>query len=157
MAFVGTDAPAFRLQDENGNWRELRELHKGGTLMLVFYPGDFTIVCTKQLCAYQESFSAFEKLGVQIAGISPNAPASHQEFKQRFGFSFPLLSDPDKEVTKRYGITSLFMFGGTSRANIVVNRDGKIVYRHVEPTTLTHRKPAELIASLAQLKHKKAL
>lgn len=157
MALVGSNAPGFTLEDENGGTWRLSDALKGGSLLLVFYPGDFTPVCTKQLCAYQGAIDAFAQLGVRLVGISPNPPESHRKFKAEYGFSFPLLTDIDKHVTRLYGVTSLFLLGGTSRAVVLVSRDGKIAYRYVEPTRITHRNPAELMAAIAGLKAKKMI
>ena len=154
MALVGSNAPGFSLEDENGATWQLVDALKGGSILLVFYPGDFTPVCTKQLCAYQGAMDAFTQLGVRLVGISPNPAESHRKFKAEYGFSFPLLTDVDKHVTRLYGVTSLFMFGGTSRAVVLVGKDGKIAYRYVEPTALTHRNPAELMAAITKLKAK---
>ena len=125
--------------------------------MLVFYPGDFTMVCTKQLCAYQDSMSQFEKYGIKIVGISRNPPKEHLKFKAKFQFSFSLLSDPNREITKTYGVVSLIMLGGTSRAVFIVSKQGTILYRYIEPTTLTHRKPQELVDALTVLKESNKL
>ncbi len=153
----GNRRPRLQTPGRNTYWHTLASLRAEGPILLAFYPGDFTPVCTKQLCAYQEIFEAFKQVGVRVVGISPNDPASHQEFRKKYQFGFTLLSDPGKEVTKLYGVTSLFMLGGTSRAVFVVNREGKVAFRHVEPTTLTHRRPAELLAKLLELRHRKVI
>lgn len=157
MPAIGQSAPDFKLQDQNETWVTLDDYLKHSPLLIVFYPGDFTPVCTKQLCAYQDALNEFVKLGLMIVGISKNSPDEHQEFKKRYGFSFPLLSDPDRTITKAYGVTSLFLLGGTSRAVFVVGQDKKIKYRYVEPTTLTHRKPGELLQILGNLRSEQKL
>ncbi len=152
MSFVGTTAPGFRLANEDNQWMTLGEFLEKGPLMLVFYPGDFTPVCTKQLCAYQKSFEQFMELGLQIAGISKNSPSEHKKFKDQYSFRFPLLSDPNKSMTRAWGVTSLFMLGGTSRAVFIVNTKGVVVYRYVEPTVITHRSSEELLQIIRKLK-----
>lgn len=153
-ALIGTLAPDFKLQNENEEWMTRKELNSRGPLMIVFYPGDFHTVCTKQLCAYQEAHDRFVDYGIQVVGISPNAPEEHQRFKSRYLFAFHLLSDPKKEVFKLYGVTSFFMLGGISRAVLIVAKNGTVLYRFVEPTVLSRRDPEELLIALDQLRSK---
>lgn len=150
-------APDFHLKDETGQTVTLVSLTSRGPAMLVFYPGDFTPICTRQLCAYQENYEKFAEYGIQLAGISFNDERSHREFKDRYAFGFPLLSDPGKAVFRAYGVTSLFMLGGASRAVIIVSKAGEILYRYVEPTILTRRKPGELLDALEDLRRRKRL
>jgi thioredoxin-dependent peroxiredoxin len=154
---VGDPAPDFKLQDQDENWVTLSGLTARGPVMIAFYPGDFTPVCTRQLCAYQEMYDQFVKYGISVVGISHNTPEEHQKFRARYHFAFPLLSDPGKATFKQWGVTSLFMFGGASRAVFVVGRNGKVAYRYVEPTSLSYRKPGELIGAIEQLKAKGVL
>jgi peroxiredoxin Q/BCP len=156
-ALVGNPAPAFALDDDQGKSILLGEILQRGPVLLTFYPGDFTPVCTKQLCSYQDSIQKFSQYGVQVVGISKNSPKEHQDFRKAYGFTFPLLSDPDKTVMKAYGVTSLIMLGGTSRAVYVLAKNGTVLYRYVEPTTLTHRKPGELLKVLEFLREKKLI
>ncbi len=152
MAFVGTQAPNFKLQNENSEWISLSDFLGKNPVLLVFYPGDFTPVCTKQLCSYQDNYNEFQKHQLQVLGISANSPAEHGKFKAQYGFCFPLLSDTNKETAKNYGITSLFLLGGLSRAVFILSKSGKVLYRYVEPTPLTRRKPKELLQIIESLK-----
>jgi len=145
-------APGFKLMDQDENWVALSDLIARGPTMIAFYPGDFTPVCTKQLCGYQEAYDRFVAYGVQVVGISTNDPESHQKFKSQFRFTFPLLSDPDRKVAKAYNVNTLFLLGGLGRAVFVVDKGGKIVYRYVEPTPLTHRNADEVLKILDGLK-----
>lgn len=151
---LGNKAPDFCLKNQNGNSVSLRDLLSKGTTLLAFYPGDFRLVCTEQLCNYRDNLDKFKEYGVHIAGISDNPPDAHAEFAKQFGFEFELLSDPGKAVAKTYGCTSLLMFGGISRAIFVVNKTGHAVYRYVEPTVLTRRKAGELLEALRALKER---
>lgn len=153
-SLLGSRAPEFKLQNERGEWVTLSSFLKQGGLMLVFYPGDFTPVCTRQLCAYQDLYAEFGRFGVQIVGISANSPEEHVQFRERYQFAFPLLSDPGKEVFRLYGITSLFLLGGTSRAVLLISQDGTIRYRYVEPTAITYRKGDELLKMIEELRQK---
>lgn len=148
----GKPAPDFRLQDQEGNWVTLSEACKDSALMLVFYPGDFTPVCTKQLCSYQDSYLRFKKYGVNIYGISPDSGEKHKKFIAEYGFEFPLLSDPDKKTFKEYGVISRLLLGIRSRAVFIVRKGGEVIYEKVETTSLTHRDSEELLQALESLK-----
>ena len=149
---VGKAAPDFTLINHQGNKVKLSEKLKTSAVLLVFYPGDFTPVCTRQLCNYRDSLSDFSKLGIEIIGISSNPPESHAEFVKTYGFPFPLLSDVKKETAKLFNCTSLFMMGSVSRAVFIINKKGIILYRYVEPTVLTRRTSDELVGILNDLK-----
>lgn len=148
---IGKRAPDFSLHDHNDQAVTASQLWSQGPVMLVFYPGDFSPICTKQLCAYNDQFQEFKTFGLSIFGISDNSVAAHKKFVETFKFSFPLLSDPNKRVAKLFDTTSFMMFGAVSRAVFVVSRGGIVLYRYVEPTILTHRKAGELLAIVRDL------
>jgi thioredoxin-dependent peroxiredoxin len=152
MLKIGSKAPDFRLQNENEKWVTLSDILAQGPVMLVFYPGDFTPVCTKQLCSYQTAHGEFGKYGVNIVGISHNTPAEHQRFRQKYGFLFQLLSDPERKTFEEYEVVSKLLFGMRSRGNYLIAKDGTILYSHVETTSITHRKSDELIEAFEALK-----
>ncbi len=154
---VGNIAPDFKLQNERGNWVHIDDICQKSPAMLAFYPKDFSPVCTKQLCNYQEAYDRFLEYKVAIFGISPNLPEKHLQFKNQYHFAFDLLTDPKHETAKTYGLTSLFMLGGVSRAVLVLGKGRQVLYRYVEPTTLTHRKPDELLKALDELKKRGTL
>lgn len=148
-------APPFRLQNAKNEWVDLNSF--SGPLLLVFYPGDFTSVCTKQLCSYQDSLGSLLGFGIQLLGISPDSPESHEKFAQEFQLKFPLLSDPNKETFQAYGVKSKLLFGMVSRAIFVLDQNKNIVYEKVESTAITHRKAEELLKILQQLKSEKKI
>lgn len=150
-------APDFALESQTHEQVRLSDVLKKGPVLLVFYPGDFTPVCTRQLCNYRDSLESFRRYGVQLVGVSFNTPLQHKAFAAKYGFDFPLLSDPKRDVAKLYGCTSLLMLGNVSRAVFIVSADGRILYRYVEPTTLTRRKADELLEILARLRENGAL
>jgi thioredoxin-dependent peroxiredoxin len=154
---IGKKAPDFTLKDHLGGYVTLSKVYPVAPTLLAFYPGDFTPVCTKQLCNYRDNFEEFNKLGVQIFGISGNDTQKHAEFAKAYDFPFLLLSDPGQQVAKSFGCTSLLMFGRVSRAVFIINTKGIILYRYVEPTTLTHRKADELAGILSDLRENKLL
>ena len=150
-------APDFTLENQRHEAVRFSDILKNGPVLLVFYPGDFTPVCTSQLCNYRDSLESFQRFGVQLVGVSFNTPLQHKAFAEKYGFDFPLLSDPKKETAKLYGCTSLLMLGNVSRAVFIVSADGRILYRYVEPTSLTRRKADELLTILVGLKQSGAI
>lgn len=151
-ATVEAAAPEFALPDANGKTVSLADVLAKGPALLVFYPGDFTLVCTKQLCDYRDRFDEFKDLGIQVVGISANPPTSHARFAKRYAFPFKLLTDEESKVAKAYNCTSAYMLGRVSRACFIVNKQGVIVYRYVEPTILTRRNSGELLEILRRLR-----
>jgi peroxiredoxin len=154
---IGLKAPDFTLMSHLGNPVSLKDQLSKGPVMLAFYPGDFTPVCTKQLCSYKDHEDDFKRFNLQILGISANPPESHAKFAQHYGFRFPLLTDEKRAVSKAFGCTSLLMLGGVSRAVFILDSQGTILYRYVEPTILTRRKPGELLRILENLRSNKLL
>jgi len=100
---VGTQAPDFTVKDDQGNPVSLAELKDEENVVLVFYPGDDTPGCTKQLCTIRDDWSAFADKNVAVYGVNPAGAESHQKFIQKYNFPFPLLVDSDKEVAHAYG------------------------------------------------------
>lgn len=154
---IGKRAPDFKLKDHKGGEVVLSQVMGNAPTLLAFYPGDFTPVCTKQLCTYRDRIDDFKKYGVQIFGISSNPVESHAEFAKKYDFPFLLLSDVNKLVAKAYDATSILLLGKVSRAVFILNTSGIVLYRYVEPTTITHRKPEELVAILDDLKNNKLI
>jgi thioredoxin-dependent peroxiredoxin len=110
---------------------------RGHPIVLAFYPGDETLVCTKQLCSYQDDLSAFSDLGAQLWGISSQGIDSHEAFQKNRNLTFPLLADEKNEVFARYGLG----LGLTSRRAIfVIDGDGKIAWSHVSKLGLSYQK-----------------
>ena len=97
MLEVGTMAPGFKLQDQNGTEHSLSD-YAGQKVILYFYPKDMTSGCTKQACGFAERYPLFREKGAVILGVSKDSVASHKKFKEKYGLPFTLLSDPDKEV-----------------------------------------------------------
>jgi peroxiredoxin Q/BCP len=154
---IGGLAPDFKLKKADGAFFHLAEVCREKPVILVFYPGDFTPVCTKQLCEYQENFEQFEKWNVQLVGLSKDNSEKHQSFSKKYGFSFPLLTDVKNEVAKAYGCTSSFLFGFVSRAICIVGKDQKLIYRHVEPIPVTRRTSEDILKALQELKSKELI
>jgi len=99
-------------------------------VLLVFYPGDDTPVCTKQLCDYRDNLAVFGGLGVDVVALNPQALASHEKFAARYQLPFPLAADPDKRVCESYG--AIGFLGMTKRALVLIGRDGRVKYRRTD-------------------------
>lgn len=126
---VGDTAPDFRLPGTTGEVALSDRLARGDVL-LVFYPGDETPVCTKQLCDYRDNLAVFQDLGVDVVAINPQSLDSHRRFAEKHDLPFPLLSDPDKSVCRSYG--ALGLLGTAKRALVLVGRDGRIRWRRTD-------------------------
>lgn len=156
-ALVGNKAPDFTLEDESCNAVILSEVLEEGPTVLAFYPGDFKVVCTAQMCNYRDHISDFRALGVRLFGISRNPPDSHARFKKQYDIPFSLLSDPHSRIAQFYGCKSYLLLGAVSRAVFILASTGYVLYRYVEPTTMTRRNANELVAVLRRLKQDKLL
>ena len=146
---VGDKAPAFTLPGTAGKSYSLSD-YAGQPVVLVFYPGDNTPVCTKQLNAYNDEMSEFDTVGAQVIGISSQDVASHDEFSGKHGFKFPLLADINKEVSKQYGI--LGPLGFPRRSVFVIDGQGVIRYVHRALAGLSYRPVEELVAAVEKAK-----
>ena len=123
---VGEPAPDFELPGTDGVFR-LSE-HRGERVVLLFYPGDNTMVCTKQFCSYRDRTEDFASLNARVVGISSQDLASHEAFVAKHSLNVPLLADVEKAVAKSY---SAFSSGlGTKRAAIVIDEQGIVRHRH---------------------------
>jgi peroxiredoxin Q/BCP len=129
----------FSLPDQDGKTHTLRE-YRGKWVVLYFYPKDDTPGCTKEACAFRDSFTELQKLGVVILGVSKDSVASHKKFAQKYHLNFPILSDEEKVVIRQYHAwgKKKFMgreFDGTLRTTYLINPRGEIqkVYEKVNP------------------------
>jgi peroxiredoxin Q/BCP len=127
---AGDTAPEFTLPDADGNEVALKDL-RGKSVIVYFYPAAMTPGCTKQACDFRDSLDSLAAAGYAVLGISPDKPAKLAKFRERDGVTFPLLSDPDKEVLTAYGTWGeKTMYGktvtGVIRSTFVVDPDGTI-------------------------------
>ena len=137
MLKLNDPAPDFVLEDDQGEEFRLKDL-RGSKVLLVFYPGDNTPVCTRQLCDYRDGIEAFEGLGVKVVGISNDSVESHRKHK----LPFTLLSDPDLKVAAMYDSKGML---GVKRSIFLLDEEGIIRYLHVEAVSLFRRKREELL------------
>lgn len=143
---VDQQAPDFTLPDERGeDWR-LAE-RRGRVVVLLFYPGDETPVCTKQLCSVRDRWSDYEATGAEVVGISTDTVQSHQRFSENRQLPLRLLSDAEGRVTSLYGVRS-WLPGRSARAVIVIDSQGVIRYRKVEPLSLFRPRDQQVIEAI---------
>jgi len=126
---VGDRAPDFTLPSTRGRI-ELSALLAKGPVLLVFYPGDDTPVCTRQLCDYRDNLGFFEGLAIQVVALNPQSEASHAKFAGKHDFPFPVAADEGGVVTRAYGARGVL--GITKRALVLVARDGRIAWRKTD-------------------------
>lgn len=155
MVAVGEPAPVFELPGVDGRTGEFRswslEEFRGRAVVMVFYPGDNSPVCRRQLAEYTEGIAEFDRLDAQVLALSPQAPRSHAAFAERSGgFGFPLLSDTRKDVARDYGVLGLLDL--YRRCTFVVGPDGTLQYlhRYIGPG-FGYRPVGELVAAVADL------
>ena len=126
----GDTAPEFKLLDDHGNKVSLASL-KGTRFVLYAYPAAMTPGCTTQACDFRDSLDALHAAGIKVYGLSPDSPEKLAKFRERDSLTFPLLSDPDKEVLTAYGAYGeKMMYGkkitGVIRSTFFINEEGKI-------------------------------
>jgi peroxiredoxin Q/BCP len=150
---AGEPAPDFTLADEEGRLHSLSD-YGGKPVVLYFYPKDDTPGCTKEACGFRDDYSAYEKAGVVILGVSPDTSKSHTKFITKYELPFTLLADPEHDVLKLYGVWGLKKsFGreyeGVFRTTFLIGEDGKImkVFKKVKPAVHS----AEILAALDEI------
>jgi thioredoxin-dependent peroxiredoxin len=145
---VGDSAPDFTLEGTEGPFT-LSE-HRGERVVLLFYPGDDTTVCTKQFCAYRDAADEMAELDAVFVGISVQGMGSKEAFRSKYGLTTPLLADRGGEVSKAYGVFSN-RFKAAKRTVFIVDEDGNIAHRHGNLMSATFDDVDELKAALAKL------
>jgi peroxiredoxin Q/BCP len=125
MLKTGERAPEFTLPDEAGKDRSLTELLSSGAIVLYFYPADFTPGCTRQACLLRDLDSEIQRAGLRVVGISPQSPASHAKFRDKYKLPFVLLSDEEKAVIKMYGVNGPLGIG-VRRASYLIDGGRRI-------------------------------
>src|SRR5664279_4637004 len=144
---VGDQAPDFSLPGTGGKTYSLAD-YRGRKLVLAFYPGDFTAVCTKQFCSYRDQGDKLDSLGADVLGISPQSVESHERFSEEKRLNVPLLADEDKEVAKAYGVLAGPM---VRRAIFVIDEQGVVRHRKVTLAGLTYESVDDLQQAVASL------
>ena len=144
---VGDPAPDFTLEGTGGTFR-LSD-HRGQRVVLLFYPGDETAVCTRQFCSYRDRSEDMSALDAVVVGISHQDMDSHEAFTEHHGLTVPLLADVDRAVARAYGVSAPLI--GTRRAAFVIDEDGIVRHRHVHTLGLDFQNADDLAAALDSL------
>jgi peroxiredoxin Q/BCP len=138
----------FTLADSDGNAWTLSD-HRGKTVVLLFYPGDNTPVCTRQMCSVRDHWSEYQATGAEVVGISTDTVESHQGFAEKHSLPLRLLSDPDGKVSAQYGMKS-WLPGRSARGVVVIDKDGKIAYSKVQPLSLFRPADEDVLQAIKQ-------
>ncbi len=139
---AGEKAPNFTGTDQDGNLISLNSL-KGGRVVLFFYPEDDTPTCTIQACNLRDNYTALQKEGFTVIGISPDDEKSHQKFKEKFSLPFTLIADPKHKIINKYGVwgeKNLYgrKYLGLYRTTFVINEKGIIQKVFLRPNNKAH-------------------
>ena len=150
MLEVGQKAPDFTLSDINGKSVSLSDF-LGKKVVVYFYPKDNTPGCTRQACAFAESYEAFKAKNVEVIGISRDSVASHVKFAEKYGLPFILLADPDRDAIEKYGVwQEKKMCGkvsmGVVRTTFIIDENGHI--ERIMPKVKPDTNAAEILAEL---------
>ena len=141
MLEIGQMAPAFTLPDQEGREHSLSDF-LGKKVVLYFYPKDNTPGCTRQACAFGAAYGEYQKLGVEVIGISRDSVASHERFAQKFELPYLLLSDPERQAIEAYGVwREKKNYGkvtmGVLRSSFLIDEEGRLeaILEGVKPDT----------------------
>jgi thioredoxin-dependent peroxiredoxin len=143
---VNEPAPDFTLRDGNGDdWRLSDQ--RGKVVVLLFYPGDETPVCTRQMCSVRDRWDDYLATGAEVVGISSDSVESHKKFAEHHNLPLRLLSDSERAAAKLYGAES-FIPGRVARSVFVIDAEGILRYRDVRPIGLFKPKDDTTIAAI---------
>lgn len=136
----------FTLKDGDGNDWTLSD-HRGKTVVLLFYPGDNTPVCTAQLCSVRDHWSEYQATGAEVVGISTDSIESHKDFAEKKELPLRLLSDADRKVSSAYGMKS-WIPGRSARGVVVIDKNGEIAYSKAESLSLFRPADEDVIKAI---------
>ncbi|MCM3870530.1 MAG: peroxiredoxin [Pyrinomonadaceae bacterium] len=147
-ADVGQTAPDFTLPDgADQDWKLSDQ--RGKVVVLLFYPGDETPVCTRQMCSVRDRWSDYSATGAEVVGISTDSVESHKKFAEHHDLPLRLLSDKGGDVARMYGAKSLIP-GKVARSVFVIDANGVIRYREVRPLGLFRPKDEDVLRSIRE-------
>ena len=144
-------APDFSLPDGNGEQWRLSD-HRGKVVVLLFYPGDETPVCTRQMCSVRDRWEDYSATGAEVVGISSDSVDSHRKFAEHHDLPLRLLSDADRAVATLYGARS-FIPGRVARSVFVIDAEGILRYSDVRPVGLIRPKDDAIISAIKEYTH----
>jgi len=142
----GDAAPDFLLKDGNGLDWKLSGL-RGKTVVLLFYPGDNTPVCTKQLCSVRDNWDQYVESGAEVVGISTDSSASHGSFSEKYDLPLRLLADAGGGVAAAYDVKS-WLPGRSARAVFVIDKDGIIRHRSVQALSIFRPRDEDILEAI---------
>ena len=143
---INEPAPDFSLPDGDGKQWRLSE-HGGKVVVLLFYPGDETPICTRQMCSVRDRWDDYAATGAEVVGISTNTVESHKSFAENHNLPLRLLADVDRKVADMYGAQSLIP-GKVARSVFVIDGSGVIRHRDVRPLGLFRPKDDDTIKAI---------
>jgi peroxiredoxin Q/BCP len=149
---IGRQAPDFTLKDADGQAWRLSE-QRGKVVVLLFYPGDETPVCTKQLCSVRDRWEDYQATGAEVVGLSTDSPESHKKFAAQHELPLRLLADVDGQVSKIYGATS-WLPGRSARAVVVVDGQGIVRHHKVQPLSVFRPKDDDVLNAIHAAQNK---
>jgi peroxiredoxin Q/BCP len=143
---IGAQAPDFALKDGEGrDWRLSKQ--RGRVVVLLFYPGDETPVCTRQMCSVRDNWEQYRETGAEVVGISTDSVESHKKFADHYSLPLRLLSDPGGRVAELYGAKS-WLPGRAARAVVVIDAQGRVRHNRAQPLSLFRPKDDEVLAAI---------
>lgn len=146
---LGQPAPAFRLQDQSGEWRALTD-YKGKWVALYFYPKADTPGCTTEACEFRDNIFAFEGIGATVIGVSIDDVADQKKFADKYSLPFPLLADTGGTTAREYGVLNNIMgLKLAKRQSFIIDPEGRIARHYVKVDPKTHSK--EVLADMKAL------
>ena len=145
---TGEKAPDFTLKDLHGESWSLHD-HAGKTVVLLFYPGDNTPVCTAQLCSVRDNWSDYQATGAEVVGISTDSDQSHKSFADKYNLTLNLLADEKGEVIEKYGMKS-WLPGRSARGVVVIDKNGDVAYHKVQSLSVFKPSDAEVLDAIRQ-------
>ena len=143
---TGNQAFDFTLTDGEGNDWTLSN-YKRHTVVLLFYPGDNTPICTAQLCSVRDHWSEYQATGAEVVGISTDTVESHDKFAEKHSLPLRLLSDADRKVSEQFDMKS-WLPGRSARGVVVIDGIGKIAYHKTQPVSLFKPSDADVLAAI---------
>jgi peroxiredoxin Q/BCP len=143
---TGEIASEFTLKDGDGTGWSLSD-HRGKTVVLLFYPGDNTPVCTAQLCSVRDHWSEYKATGAEVVGISMDSVESHKGFAEKNELPLRLLSDADGSVSAKYEMKS-WLPGRSARGVVVIDKEGRIAYHKVQALSLFRPADEDVLAAI---------
>ena len=143
---IGAQAPDFSLKDGEGrDWRLSEQ--RGRVVVLLFYPGDETPVCTRQMCSVRDNWEQYRETGAEVVGVSTDSVESHRKFAEHHSLPLRLLSDPDRRVAEMYGAKSRLP-GRAGRAGVVIDANGRVRHNKAQPLSLFRPKDDEVLEAI---------